>query len=356
MGELRWATCVTTVPARRHDLLPRTLASLAAGGFSGPRLLVDGLQPGDAVVYAHHGLEVTTRWPTIRLTGNFVLGLWEMLVRQPDADRYAVFQDDVLCSCNLRQYLERLPCPAKGYQNLCLYPANLPPGADGKVGWHPAKNLGKGAQGLVFSRDAVVALLSSTDIVTRPLSAPNPARPWWANIDGGICCALKKAGWREYVHNPSLLGHTGAKTTLLDVRGHGTQPAPAGFRGEDFDCLDFLPREEGAVGSGKPGTELIDLLKELGITASPACPCKAHARQMDAWGVAECKARREEIINWLRTGESQWGLVRRVRVRARAAINALWTGLARKFDWSDPYVGLVDEAIRRAEQKKESGR
>lgn len=49
-----------------------------------------------------------------------------------------------------------------------------------------------------------------------------------------------------------------------------------------------------------PGTELKKLLgRWLGIVASPTCQCNAHARQMDAWGPAECAARLDEIVGWL---------------------------------------------------------
>jgi hypothetical protein len=52
--------------------------------------------------------------------------------------------------------------------------------------------------------------------------------------------------------------------------------------------------------TGGPGTELKKLLRLVGITAKPTCPCNAHAVQMDIWGADECQQRLDEIVGWLR--------------------------------------------------------
>jgi hypothetical protein len=51
---------------------------------------------------------------------------------------------------------------------------------------------------------------------------------------------------------------------------------------------------------GGPGTELKKLLRLVGITATPTCPCNARAAQMDVWGADECETRLDEIVGWLR--------------------------------------------------------
>jgi len=50
---------------------------------------------------------------------------------------------------------------------------------------------------------------------------------------------------------------------------------------------------------GGPGTELKKLLRLVGITATPTCPCNARAREMDMWGPDECEKRLDEIVAWL---------------------------------------------------------
>lgn len=240
----RWAYGVTTVPERARDLLPQTLRSLVAAGFDQPRIFVDGSQLPLASIDA--SLEQTLRWPKIKTFGNWSLSLWELVIRHPEADRYAMFQDDFITYKNLRQYLDRTPYPERGYCNLYTFPSNQEIAPD-RVGWYEARSmeegcgnvfhgkrqqLGRGAVALIFSKEAVVALLSEPHFVTKPLDVSNP----WKKVDGCIVTAMNKAGWREYVHNPSLVQHTG-KNSTMDNAPHKLATS---FRGEDFDALELL--------------------------------------------------------------------------------------------------------------------
>lgn len=266
-SDFRWSCAVTTVPARREDLLPRTLASMKAAGFGSPRLLVDGIDHRTADSYEDDfGLHVTARGPTpLRTWGNWLLGVYELYIRDPEAEMFAVFQDDAILLRNLRGYLDRAPCPlegaGRGYMNLYTFPSNqewigrevraghFPPrekvGLTGRTAgrWYPARRLagngataggpsGKGAVGLVLCRAAVLDLLSSRHVVERPLDLDQGHR----KIDGGIVTALDKAGWQEYVHDPSLVQHVGDVSTM----GNPRHPKAVSFPGEGFDALDLL--------------------------------------------------------------------------------------------------------------------
>lgn len=230
---LAWAYGVTTVEQRKTDLLPHTLASLRAAGFDQPRLFVDGVK--DPFPYAcEFHLEVTGRYPAVRTYGNWMLGLWELYLRQPYADRYAIFQDDFVTYRNLRQYLNAVPYPSKGYCNLYTFPVNqaIAPEGGTKVGWYLSNQMGKGAVALVFDREAAMKLLASAHMVDRVQDGMHG----WKKIDGGVVTALMKAGIREYVHNPSLVQHTG----VLSMSGNGSHPQAPSFRGENYNALDLL--------------------------------------------------------------------------------------------------------------------
>lgn len=235
--KLSWAYGVTTVPERRDALLKRTLASLKLAGFPSPRLFVDNCKdPGE---YKEFGLEITTRHPRIRTHMNWVLALYELYGREPNAQRYALFQDDFVTYRNLCSYLEQTPYPDGGraYLNLYTFPSNqalCPKAKDGneQVGWYPSNQLGRGAVALVFSREATLELLCSRHMVDRPM---DPNRGHKA-VDGGIVTALKKVGYREYVHNPSLVQHMGD----VSVMGNKPHQKAGSFRGEDFDALNLL--------------------------------------------------------------------------------------------------------------------
>lgn len=237
---IRWGYGVTTVKERCGDLLPKTLKSLKAGGFDQPRIFLD--DPNDFSLGLD--LEVTYRTPRIRTFGNWSLGLWELFIRNPAADRYAMFQDDFVTCKNLRQYLERIPYPEKGYLNLYTFPSNQEL-AQGRIGFYEARELdsgnvfhgkkqqtGRGAVALVFSKDAVIALFSELHFITKPVEAAEP----WRRVDGCVVNAMNKAGYREFVHNPSLVQHTG-KDSSMGSRPHLQAPS---FRGEDFDLLELL--------------------------------------------------------------------------------------------------------------------
>lgn len=239
---ITWEYGITTVEQRRNDLLPKTLESLHNAGFVNPQLFVDGTK--DIAGYEKQfGLHVTARTTNIRTFGNWYLALVEMYIRNPHAQRYALFQDDIIACRGLREYLEHTPYPDKGYLNLITYPQNeqykrlhfkgLP--EEEMIGWYPSNQLGKGAQGLVFSRDAVVVLLSHLHMIERP----QDERRGWRGVDGGIVTAFKKAGWQEYVHSPSLLRHTGELTTM----GNHQQPIDLSFRGEQWDAMSLVRGE-----------------------------------------------------------------------------------------------------------------
>ena len=236
----KWAYGVTTISERATTLLPKTLMSLKAAGFDDPRLFID--DNGD---FDKFGLSYTTREPRVRTFGNWILGLSELLIRNPDADKFAMFQDDFVTCKNLRRYLEAVEWPQTGYLNLYTFPINQRLSSD-RAGWYEAKVLGSGqrvvdqqtgygAVGLVFSREAVITLLEQQTTITKPLREDNS----WRRLDGVIALAMNVAGWREYVHNPSLVQHTG----LMSSMGNKRHPLATSFPGEEFDAMMLLKEQ-----------------------------------------------------------------------------------------------------------------
>lgn len=260
-GPLEWAYGVTTVPQRLKDgTLARTLSSLRLAGFDRPRLFVDGDVPN--AEWTSLGCDMTYRYPNVRTFGNWVMGMWELYLRQPQADRYAIFQDDMVTYTNLRSYLEQSPYPKDGYLNLYTMPSNQSIAPSGSSGWYRALFLecskcnqprrktnvqatgmccgerqfqyGRGAVGLVFDRRALQALLASDHMAQRPT---DPMRGHRA-IDGGISWSMNKVGFFEYVHTPSLVQHIGKVSAM----GNVPHPLAALFKGEDFDAMELIAK------------------------------------------------------------------------------------------------------------------
>lgn len=237
---MRWSYGLTTVPKRKDTPLPRTLASLARAGFDSPRLFVDGADNTCYTVGANYAY--TFHNPRVFAYANWLLGLLELYLRDPTADRFAMFQDDFVTYRNLREYLERSPYPVKSYLNLYTFPMNqrlAPPDPtkehSQKIGWFPANQLGRGAVALVFDRLAVQNLLSQQHTIMRVMDAQRGIRA----IDGGVITAMKNAGFMEYCHNPSLVQHTGDQSVI----GNAPHEKANSFQGEDFDALTLLKSE-----------------------------------------------------------------------------------------------------------------
>lgn len=219
---MKWAYGVTTVHKRFDGLLPRTLASLSKAGFDKPRLFVDS--DGDQPAW-WRDYEITHRSPPIYTFGNWMLAALELTIREPNADRYIIFQDDMITYPNLRSYLEWLPYPSKGYCNLYTFEQNEQPAK----GWYLSNQYGRGAVALMFDNDAMRCLLRTEHMSLKPKS-PDRGK---INTDGAIVEAMKGASYKEYVHNPSLVQHIGEYSTMGN---HIHRQAPT-FKGESFDIM-----------------------------------------------------------------------------------------------------------------------
>lgn len=232
---ITWAYGVTTVPERRETLLPRTLQSLKDAGFDKPRLFVDG--DDDVQSWRREfDTEVTCRYPKILTYGNWVLGLAELYIRHPRSTYYAMFQDDFITYKNLRAYLEQTPYPQNGYLNLYTFPKNQVRIPDTYTGWWESNQRGLGAVALVFSEQAVITLLTHSDSIAHMVDRPRDSRRGWKAVDGGIVDSMRKAGYKEYVHSPSLVQHTGMRSSMKNAQ----HPLATSFRGEDFDSLSLI--------------------------------------------------------------------------------------------------------------------
>ncbi len=292
---ITWSYGVMTVPSRRKELLPRTLYSLQKGGFDIPRLFVE--DSSDIEGYQNQfKCPVTVRTTQLHKlpgpSGNWVLALYELFVRNPNADRYAIFQDDLVTIRNLRQYLETWETSDVSYWNLYTFPSNVehiekregnkPP----TNGWHLSNQFGRGAVGLVFSKEVTIKLLGSEYIVRRFLDE----KRGHLSIDGGIISTLSKLSIKEMVHYPSLLYHTGRDSSV----GHMEQKQATSFPGEIYDAMELLNQSKSIQSSLKQKGGLGDLvetaLSSVGVTKEV----------VEAWVGKECGCReRKEKLNQL---------------------------------------------------------
>lgn len=242
---MKWMYGVTTVPSRRTTLLPRTLKSLEVAGFDRPHLFVDG--EADPNSYRREfDLDVTAHYPSLGPVGNWITSLWALYLLDPNADRFAIFQDDIVSSLGLKDYLDSVEINGV-YLNLYTAMDNervIETVQRGK--WVESKILsdnhpptverwqnGRGALGLVFDRSGVYELLSSKGVARKPLDNVGGK----LKIDGMVVAAMNVAGYREMIHAPSLIQHTGGESTLSDKINRF--PEARSFMGETFDLRGY---------------------------------------------------------------------------------------------------------------------
>lgn len=222
-GPVVWSYGITTVP-EREKLLAKTILSLSDGGFDRPQIFVE------------RGMRAFATW---------WLAALELYLRNPQADRYVIFQDDILVVKNLRGYLDKVPHPETGYWNLYTTRENDDVIRGKSPGFYesslvnstsPTNQLqtGRGALALVFPRRALLELFTARHFVDRPMDGEAGTK----NIDGGIVTAMNKSGYKEFVHAPSLVQHTGDESAI-----GGKSPRrrfAKSFPGEGFDAMSWL--------------------------------------------------------------------------------------------------------------------
>lgn len=252
---MEFAYGVTCVPERFETTLPRTLQSLALGGFDAPRLFVDG--PGE-VPDSLKQYEITHHRRRVRAYANWLLALWELWLARPTAERFCIFQDDCLCLRNLRAYLAQGKYPQRGYCNLITFPENQKLTDRNRTGWFPANQRGKGAVALMFDNATVRKFLSSPFLVDRVLDKPDRN---YKCIDGAVVTAMNKLGIKEHCHMPALVSHIGDVSSMGLDGGKANRTKNTGntFPGEDADALAYgrggsaafaapQPRASGRIG------------------------------------------------------------------------------------------------------------
>lgn len=240
---LDWSYGITTVPQRLETTLPVTIKSLARTGFDCPTLFMDGymqdLDPSYKDFYRIYGMAQRKLplviHPHVGHLSNWMTALIYLYTSAPNSDRYAIFEDDLLAVSRLREYLEQTEYKDKSYFNLLTHGQNLLI-TNNVEGWHPSNQMGRGAVGLVFDRKAVQDLMASREFVERPMLKWDRKRNTQrGGADGMVIDVLKRQGYVEYIHNPSLLQHIGEQSILK----HSFGKVP-GFRGEDWDPMRLV--------------------------------------------------------------------------------------------------------------------
>lgn len=92
-----------------------------------------------------------------------------------------------------------------------------------------------------------------------------------------------------------------------------------------------------------------NLLNSIGVTIRLGCRCKEMIKNMDIWGPQGCKLKKDEIIMVMEESAEQYSWKDYVMAAALSALILNVQVIGFKINPRNPFPGLVDVAIYRAE-------
>ncbi len=203
-----WAVGITTAP-RTISTLSQCIQSLRLAGWTELRLFAE---PNSKLPAKQTGLLLSLRDRPMGAFPNWMMGLSELVLRNPHADAYFMAQDDAIFTGGLRAYLENTLWPDRHVGVISVYcPSHYsqgqPPGFhDFNNGWQAW-----GALGYIFPNASARNLLGTSRIWEHRRSGPSRGLK---NIDSVVGLWCQQAKLTYHVHIPSLAQHIGETSTL----------------------------------------------------------------------------------------------------------------------------------------------
>ena len=299
----RWAMAILTAP-RAEPKIEQTLESLHNAGFEDVQIFAE---PGAWIPERFRNLAVTKRPQRFGNFLNFYSCLSTLMSQHPDADAYAVFQDDIKLASGLRQWCEEQMWPLNN-GIVSLFTPRLH--ANSKTGWKvvsPGFQRVCGAQALVFRKDLLQNFLADARVI-HSLRLRH-------HFDDAVL-----GGWlsRERLgiayHTPSPVQHVGRISSLFG-QGHDLRNlANAVESVADISHWTNLTAEPGNIGlvgwntSTGVGSINRDLVCQLGIKRwlsppHPQLPNTSCSIPSDIQ-IETDVSNPEKLLNWVR--ELDW--------------------------------------------------
>ncbi len=202
----QWASAMLTAP-RRDPRIEQTLDSLNNAGFDRIHIFAE---PNAWIPERHRNLQITQRPRKFGNFLNFYACLCTLLEEHPQADAYAVFQDDVELAAGLRHWCEDHLWPLDNGL-VSLFTPRLH--SDRMIGWQiksPGFQRVCGAQALVFRRDWLQSFVSDARVLNsfrlRDQADDAVLGGWLARDGRGIA-----------YHSPSLVQHVGKISSIFPL-------------------------------------------------------------------------------------------------------------------------------------------
>lgn len=237
-------TGITVAPRVGEQLLDRCVDSLAQAGFWRPMIFAEPDSP--ITQHVRYLADVVQRDTKLGEWNNWLLGLRQLLDKNPTADAVMMVQDDVYFCTNIDAWLQEALWPSPHCGAVHVYSSrryrNQPRGLS-KLDTEQAFNMA-GACAIVFPRNVADELVRYGMTQgwrghTLRLRSDPPSNKM-EGVDTYIGETLTAMDYEIWVHNPSMSEHDSTYSTL----GHGN---PVGacqglrFPGADANPFDLYP-------------------------------------------------------------------------------------------------------------------
>ena len=222
----KWAVGVTVAP-RKNPTFERCYESFLEAGFK-PQIFKE---PGVSLDPKFFKYGVTERPRRLGAWNNWLSSLYELRQKNPNADAYAIFQDDVMLCRDIKTYLEQELWPSSFTAFVSVFTPNH---YRGNSVWNP---IDQGVN-LWMAQTFIFPPLAVDSILRHPI-----IRGWKGdkNIDSKIGEWARNIGMLPYYHTPSLGQHVGHDSTIWgeELPAMGDRSA-SDFVGESFSAMQLL--------------------------------------------------------------------------------------------------------------------
>jgi hypothetical protein len=236
-GSLQWTVGLLTAPRSVPTILS-TLQSLQVAGFSPVHIFAE---PGSWIPDKFRDYPRTVHSQRRGNFANFYSSLVALYQNRPDAQSYAIFQDDVRPAGGLKAWCDDQFWPLKAGL-VSLFTPRVHAGAE--LGWRllsPGFYRVFGGQALVFRRDVLQQFLADPQIIREFQHGKN-------NDDAVVSAWATRQGVRIAYHTPSLIQHVGIVSSIYE-----NGPDPRVFA-DAVDSVEQIvhwrppPRRPGKIG------------------------------------------------------------------------------------------------------------
>ena len=247
--DVKWTVGVVTTPRQSEYYLNDTLESIKNSGWDCINLFAEP----DSKIPSNFDDNLVKRSKKYGNWTNWVCGLFELFMNNPNSDYFIMFEDDIVLCHNIKPYLEYCLPELVPFASISLYTPSyycVPKRCFHNEcrGWNTYCT-----QTVVMSKKSVNKFLTNYNVIAHrtgetacPKTADITSKTWpeYKNTckDGIIGRWAKEENLPIYYHSPSLVEHIGEDSSLKDqpAKIFSQHHTSKDFVGEDFNASNWI--------------------------------------------------------------------------------------------------------------------